>query len=92
MTLRAPLSFLAVGLVLLAIAVMSAGCATAPVKLETSIITRCPAHKAGPQGDDARKMGQELTGLRAKDPKAVTPGVVNDYRRLLKGCAAIEQK
>ncbi len=55
------------------------------------VINRCPALKDyGPEA--TAKAAAELRALLEKDPKAVTPGLVRDYRVLRDQCRAIEGK
>jgi len=55
------------------------------------VINRCPPLKGyGPEA--TAKAAAELRGLLAKDPAAVTPGLVRDYRVLRDQCRAIETK
>jgi hypothetical protein len=56
---------------------------------EGPVVVTCPELKAYPKGTDAR-LAKELRELRAKDPKAVTPRMVNDYNTLRKQCQVIQ--
>lgn len=58
---------------------------------ETEIIEQCPPRKEY-SAETGRKLGREMSDLRARDPKAVAPGVVLDYRTLRAQCDAIERK
>lgn len=52
--------------------------------------TRCPPRKSY-DAAAAQKLGRELRDLLARDPNAVTPSIVRDYRTLRQQCDAIER-
>lgn len=53
--------------------------------------TKCPALKSYGQADTV-KAGAELKGLMAKDPAAVTPQMIADYKLLRDMCRSYTAK
>lgn len=64
------------------------GWASAP---EVEVISKCPPRKTYTE-DFLKRAGGEVKGLLKADPQSPVANMLNDYRRLRRGCDGIEKR